>query len=256
MSIHQHFRRDEHPFVDQVLDWCQFVQNTFSYRRSDFLDPRQQEIVALLAKYHGEVNASFFGGTSDAERKRAILAPPFFHFEDDDYNLVCFELNYAEKFFTISHRQLLGALMNLGIRRDKLGDLFISGKRVQFVAAREIGDYLALNLNEVGRAAVSLKEIPFTELVVPDVEWRPFSGTVSSLRLDVFISEAFQLSRAKAAANIQAGNVKVNWKTIERPSYECELLDIISVRGHGRCKLTAVDGRTKKGKWRIRYGKK
>lgn len=256
MDIYQHYRHDERPFIDQIFEWIQTVKGSYAFKLTDFLDPRQQEIVTQLTNYDGEVKAYFHGGTDTTERKRSILAPPYFEPERADYGLTLFELNYAVKFFSIEHRQILGALMNLGIRREKFGDILINGQAVQFIVAEEISEFVSLNLQSVGRAPVSLKEINENQLLIPQDEWRAFTGTVTALRLDAVLSEIFNISRAKATTYIQKGLVKINWKVIEQPAYECCVSDTISLRGYGRAKLEALDGQTKKGKFRIHYSKK
>ncbi|PWA13426.1 RNA-binding protein [Pueribacillus theae] len=256
MSIYQHYRADEKPFIDQIFESIHFVKDTYSFKLTDFLDPRQQEIVTQLASYDGQVVVFLDGGIENAERQRAIISPPYFEPESDDFGLAFFEVDYADKFFTIEHRQLLGALMNLGIIRDKFGDILINDKTVQFIVAKEVSGFVQLNLQAVGKATVALRKLNSEELIKINEEWKIQSGTVSSLRLDAVVSEMFHISRAKSAAYIQKGMVKVNWKVVEQPNYECCKLDTISVRGFGRGKLVSIDGQTKKEKWRIQYGKK
>lgn len=256
MSIYQHYRTEEKPFIDQVLEWIRYVNDSYSYRLLDFLDPRQQEIVTQLANYDGQVSVSLNGGIESAERKRAIISPPYYIPEETDYELAYFELIYPDKFFNIEHRQLLGSLMNLGIVREKFGDLVVNEKEIQFVVANEIADFVQINLQSVGRAKVKVNPIKKTEMNISEEEWNIHSGTVSSMRIDAVLSEIFNVSRAKAATYIQKGAVKVNWKVVEQAAYECCEHDTLSVRGLGRAKVLSIDGQTRKNKWRIQYGKK
>ena len=256
MDIYQHYRLDERPLIDQIFEWIRWVKNTYAYKLTDFLDPRQQEIVTQLTNYDGEANAYFHGGTDGAERKRGLIAPPYYKPEPADFELAYYELRYAKKFFAIEHRQVLGALMSLGLKREKFGDILIYGQAVQFVVAKEIADYVAFHLNSVGRAPVTVHPIHRDKLLESDGEWRLFTGAVSALRLDAVLAEIFKISRSKAAALIQKGFAKINWKVVEQPSYECCISDTISLRGFGRAKLEALSGQTRKGKWRIQYRKK
>jgi len=255
MEIYQHYREDEHAFIDHVFDWINQVKSTYAHKLTDFLNPREQEIVQQLVNYAGDVNVSFFGGIERAERKRGLIYPNYFQPEASDFGLSYFQLDYPVKFYEIGHRQLLGALMGLGIKREKIGDLIIRGQAVQFIVAREIADYIKIHLTSAGKAKVTVQAIEKHELLEPD-DYKHHSGTVSSLRFDAVLAEIFKLSRAKAAAYIQKGFAKINWKVIDQPAYECSVSDTISLRGYGRAKLLALDGKTKKGKWRIHYGKK
>lgn len=255
MELYQHFRPEEKSFIDEVLGWAEEVKERYLPKRSDFLDPRKQDIVKAVIGGDAEVTVSFSGGSPDVERKRLLILPPYYEEEDLDYGLVLFSVDYPQKFASIGHRDLLGALMSLGVKREKFGDLLFGDGQVQIVVAEEIAEYVRLNLTEVGNSPVKLTEIPFTEILTVSETWREQTGTVSSLRLDTVLAEIYRQSRAKITPFIQKGLVKVNWKTIETPSYPLKAGDYLSVRGMGRSKLIAVEGQTKKGKWRILTGK-
>lgn len=78
MSVYQHFREHEHPFIDRVLSWIDQVENMYTVYVSDFLDPREQQIIAMLiGSANDAIHYDFFGGVSVAERKRAVIAPKF-----------------------------------------------------------------------------------------------------------------------------------------------------------------------------------
>ena len=41
--------------------------------------------------------------------------------EDADMKITCLKATYSSQFATLSHRDLLGALLNLGLERETLG---------------------------------------------------------------------------------------------------------------------------------------
>ncbi|HEX7066510.1 MAG TPA: RNA-binding protein [Bacillales bacterium] len=254
MDLYQHFRPEEKPFIDEIAGWAEEVKTRYIPKRSDFLDPRQQDIVKAVIGDDSETIISFSGGSEHAERKRMLLLPPYYQSEDEDHGLTLFELNYPRKFNSIDHRDLLGALMGLGLKREKFGDLLFKDGQVQLVAAKEIASYVQLNLTEVGSSPVELEEAPLQDILVVPETWSEQGGTVSSLRLDAVLSEVYRLSRAKITPFIRKGYVKVNWKTVEQPSYSLRTGDYLSFRGKGRSKLLAVEGPTRKGKQRITIG--
>jgi len=251
--IHQHFNEEERPFVDRVLDWKTRAEERFIPTRTDFLDPRRQDIIRSIIGVSGAVRVIFSGGYDQAERKRAIILPPYS--DESDFSLAFFELVYPQKFVRIEHPNLLGALLSLGIKRDKLGDILVEEGRIQWVCAREIRDYVRVHLTEVGRQKVSCREIEANQLIQPKEEWEEKHGFVTSLRLDVVISEIFHLSRAKAQDVILAGKARVNWKLVDKPSLELEVGDLLSVRGFGRARLDAIKGMTKRGHLSIDYSR-
>lgn len=255
MNLYQHFRKEEHAFIDQVLEWKQTVENQYSPKLTDFLDPREQEIVQQVIGTNGDTQVEFFGGIKGLERQRAFLYPSYFTPTETDYQLSFFELKYPVKFVTVDHRKVLGSLMSLGLKRSKFGDILTQGERIQIIVAQEIADYVRMNLTSVGKAAISLTEINASDLLEITEEWTEQTVTVSSLRLDTVLSSILNISRQKVQALIENGLVKVNWKKIEQTSFECKEYDVLSVRGHGRSKLHSIDGKTKKDKWRIIVGR-
>jgi RNA-binding protein YlmH len=255
MNIYQHFRPEEREYIDQVLHWKNSVETRYAPKLTDFLDPREQQILKILVGENGDVKYSLFGGSHQAERKRALLFPDYMAPTDEDFQIALFEIFYPKKFVTIEHRQVLGTLMSLGLKRGKFGDILMNDQQVQFFAAREVGEYIKSNVESIGKAGVKLTEINAEQAISSEEHWEETDLTVSSLRLDAVISGACNLSRQKSLSFIQAGLVKVNWTAIENPAFQCEAGDIISVRGYGRVKLIGLDGKTKKEKWRITVGK-
>jgi RNA-binding protein YlmH len=255
MNIYQHFRPEERDYIDQVLNWKDYVETTYSPKLTDFLDPREQHILKMLIGEHGDVNYKLFGGTPDVERKRALIFPDYLPVTKDEFQISLFEIQYPAKFVTIEHRQVLGTLMSLGLKRGKFGDILTKDGKCQFFAAKEISDYIKSNVETIGRAGVKLIETDI-ENAIPTKELLMESElTVSSLRLDTVISGIYHVSRQKSQLFIQQGLVKVNWTLTENPSFECGIGDMLSIRGYGRAKVLAIEGKTKKEKWRINVGK-
>lgn len=254
-EIFQHFREDERHFIEIVLEWKSVVERQYSSKLTDFLDPREQWIVQNVIGYHSDVKVAFFGGSEHVERKRALLYPDYFKLERDDFQLSIYEIDYPKKFVTLQHRQVLGALMSIGVKRAKFGDILIEDNRIQLIVAKEIESYVEMNFQEVGRTNISLRKINRDEEVIKtDERFEERMTTTSSLRLDTVCSSIYNLSRQKTKPFIQNGFVKVNWKVIEDTSFEVGEGDLISVRGFGRCKIQSIEGRTKKDKIKIMVG--
>ena len=187
--------------------------------------------------------------------KRALIVPEYYQPQAADFHITLFEVEFATKFLSLTHPQMMGSLMGMGLRRGKFGDITIIDDRVQFFCTEEVSEYVRLELHSVGKASVVLEKKPLTKGIQPKEIWLEQTVTVSSLRIDTVISTIFQLSRQKSQALIQAGLVKVNWTVIETPSFECGEGDTISGRGYGRAKILSIDGKTKKDKWRITAGR-
>ncbi|MGE1099951.1 RNA-binding protein [Peribacillus simplex] len=255
MSIYQHFRPEEKDFIDQAMNWIDQVKNSYAPKLSDFLDPRQQEILTSLLGNDPDAKLQFNGGGDFAERKRVLIYPDYYSPEPSDFNISLYDISYPKKFVTLEHRQILGTLMSLGVKREKFGDILVTEEHTQFIAAEEMDSYLTGNLEKIGNASVSIRQLPIEDIVQVKEKWEEQVTTVSSLRLDSMLSSVLNMSRQKTQALITSGKVKVNFKQTENVSEECREGDTLSIRGFGRCKIASIDGKTKKDKWRISLGR-
>lgn len=253
-QVYQHFRKEEQVFIDMVESWIIQVQGQYSPYLTDFLDPRQQYIVEMLVGKKGEVRVSFFGGYEAAERKRALLYPEYFEPQQEDYELQLFEIQYPVKFTQLSHGKILGTLIGSGIKREMFGDIMSDGQRWQFFTAENVSNFVKLQLSRIGSVSVRLEEREYLDLIQPIDDWTIEQDTVSSLRIDTIISSVYNVSRQRAKELITAGKVKLNWALYDRPDFELGIFDIISIRGYGRIQIRAIQGKSKKDKWRIEIG--
>lgn len=252
MGIYQHYREEEHPFINQVLSWKEDVERSYQARLTDFLDPREQQIlVSLIGTNNEDIQLKFYGGGHYTERRRAIIAPYYEEVTHDDFQLTLVQASYNEKFISLLHRDVMGAFLSLGITRSKLGDIFVTNGKLQFIVAEEIADYVTANLTSVKNATIKPSKEPFISLLEKEMNWVEENRTVSSLRLDVILKEIYRMSRKDASKLLAQKIVKVNFKVVEQSTYILYEGDLLSVRGKGRSKLISIDGRTRKDKFRI-----
>ncbi|MEC0283075.1 YlmH family RNA-binding protein [Terribacillus saccharophilus] len=251
MSIYQHYREEERPFIDQILSWMEQVERQYQPRVTDFLDPREQLIFRQLLSGQTELQWSLSGGTEKAERKRGIIAPLYDSITPGEFSIELLEATYPDKFVTLEHRDVMGSFLSLGIDRKKLGDISVGEGVIQLFTTSDITTYIRANLVEVKRAKVTWESVDLNRFRPEEVEWVTSETTVSSLRLDAIIKELYRMSRQQAAEHIQKGLVKVNFKTVEDVSFQLAEGDLLSLRGMGRGKLAEVKGTTKKDKQRI-----
>lgn len=209
---------------------------------SDFLDERQMTLVKKVFSFWKE-DLCFFGGIENAGRNICHL-----RFDYGEYPVKLLELSFP-KGADIGHRDVLGALMGLGIKRQKIGDILVDG--VAIVAVKEeILKYLTENLTMVGRYPVTLRVLE--DYSVKNNETFSYrQTTVSALRLDCIVSDITRLSREKAKELILSGKVKVNH--FEETHYNKVLSekDIISISKKGRFVLEEIEGITRKDRIRI-----
>lgn len=254
VNVFQHFRSDEHPFIESVNDWLERVSIQYAPHLTEFLDPRQAFIVESITGQRADIKFRFYGGHSDAERCRCLLYPDYFEPTENDFEIKMFEINYPKKFSELSHGKILGTLINSGIRRDSFGDIITDGQRWQIFTTKDISRYLESQTSKIGNVSVRLEESDPADAIEEINKWENETTTASSLRLDVVISSVYAISRQRSKQLIESGKVKVNWTQVVRPDFQLAELDIVSVRGFGRIQLVELDGKTKKDKFRINIG--
>ena len=252
----QHFRREEQPFIEQIVSILREVEDRYAPKLTDFLDPRQQFIVDSIRRQYDGIESLAVGALPDAERKRVLLYPSYFMPSTEDFSMTVVEVNYPKKFVTLRHKDVLGSMMSLGIDRSKFGDIRVEDGAIQFVVASEIVAYVQANFNGIGKVKVKIETVDDPQNYFEQKDnWITESLTVSSLRLDTVISSVFNISRQKSASLIQSGKVKVNWAEKVQTSMELQESDLLSIRGLGRVKLMMIEGRTKKDKIRLQIGR-
>jgi RNA-binding protein YlmH len=126
-EIYEHFHPDEKSFVDRASEWVERAAERHETKRTDFLDPRQAHILYTLANRNPDVNVRVYGGSAQAERKKAIIAPDYKVLDDEDLGIVVLDITSEDRRISeLDHGDYLGALLGLGIKRDKIGDLHVT----------------------------------------------------------------------------------------------------------------------------------
>ena len=191
------------------------------------------------------------GGYDNSERKVIFIYPYYMEYEDIECPLEIVQVEGNFKFKEISHKDYLGAILNLGIVREKIGDIIIHENFCQVVVTSGICDFLTINLNKVSRNKVIVKKISRDDIIPNSPNYKDISFTVSSQRLDCIISGLYNISRQDSLKYINGERVHVNYEKITSPSKEVEDNSLISVRGKGRSIIINVGEITKKGRIKV-----
>jgi len=211
-----------------------------------FLSPRELELARFL---FGEPDGLYaFGGYPEAERKMLIFLPEYLEesaLTEEDSPIVCIRATFFQE-DNLSHRDILGALMGAGIGRETVGDICIGKGSCDFFVTAEISPYILSSFDSAGRTRLHLKQIPLSEAQIPEPEVKEIRDTLASLRLDSVISSGFRIGRSLAAQYVSAGKAAIDGLPCEKPDKNVTEGMKISVRGLGKIKLHAVNGKTKK----------
>lgn len=216
---------------------------------SMFLNSNERLSAEMHLKQLMYENYCFYGLFENAERQMLCVFREYFEPEKDDFPIGCITFGFKKECL-LSHRDFLGALMALGIKRETVGDIVIQKGIAQIAVSLAVKDVIIGNVRKIGSVGVKYKEnFPGTLTIVQN--FKEISGTVASMRLDAVAGLALNLSRGKTAEIIKSIGSEVNYEK----KYDCSVIlsegDIFSVKGFGKFKISETLGMTKKGRIHI-----
>ena len=232
------------PVNSEEKEFCRHISDltskqSFYPRFTAFLTEREQQLAKFTAEATG-VDCSFWGGHEAAVRR--MFSTPAAQPEDFPLEAVTFFFREKDK---LTHRDFLGSLMSLGIKRDQIGDISITDGASVVFASKTVIPLLG-EIEKVGR--VGVRQQSGICIVLPQQEFVEISVICASNRIDAVISAVCGLSREKAAALVKSGAAVVNGVQCVSVSENVDEGDIFSVKGYGKFIFETVGNPTKKGK--------
>lgn len=234
--------------IKRFEDLRERCERTCSVTNSLFLSPAEQYALEKWAARAADCSVVLRGGVEGAERAAAFFLPFYMEKSDFDESEYIRCVRVSAGFGQPGHRDYMGAVLGLGIKREWLGDIVVEGGEAHIFCLRSVAEHLLASLDKVGRYGVKTKEVPLSQAPRPKIEVKELTFSVMSLRLDAVAAGMFNLSRTTAAAMIGAGEVSLNYSECLRPDAQIKPGDIISVRGHGKASLAAIGGQSRKGR--------
>lgn len=222
-----------------------------------FLTPTEQAEALSYIKnqqYNQKVDILKEGGYDNGERARVIFINKQWGEYDRDQLLNALVIEHRKQ-DTIGHRDILGALMNMGIERNTIGDIETKGLKPTLVCLPEIGQYILENLTKIGNIGVIVSKMPLAELGARIEELEITNIIASSMRIDCLVAEVFNLSRNEASNLIQQGKVILNHKLVIKNDDNVQEGNTIALRGMGKVKLLSIGGKTKKDRIKLVIGR-
>ena len=240
---------DEKLLIGKLLDKAEQAEKYDRLITTAFLDLRQQELFCRLMSTNRQ-KFILSGGFEGAERRAAIFLPSYWEESDlteEDLPFSALRIqNKAKK--ELSHRDYLGSLMSLGIRREMIGDILVSEEQADLFVMKEMTEFLLQNLEKASNVTLAVKPVALNEVTVPQIKMKVMKDTVASLRLDAILTIAFSMSRGNAAEWIRKGTVEVNGLAATKADMAVKEGDRLTLRGKGKAILSFVGGTSKKGR--------
>lgn len=218
----------------------------------DFLNLNEQNIFMNINNQLPPVNHQFIGGSVSLdyipERNMVKFTPiDYYGIDISPISYIKIIPTYTKYSENLTHRDYLGAILNLGISRNMIGDILVNENNTFIIVNTKMTSFIVDNLIKIKHTLVTCTVLEDIELEY-EAKFQEIKGTVASLRLDSAIALAFNLSRGNVVKHIEEGFVFVNGKKITSNGYNIKLEDIVSLRKQGRFSIAEIGNVTRKGR--------
>ena len=251
LNFLQQASAEQREAAEKLLQSISFVENRNTVTK--FLTNFEQIILSQIVAYnYSDFKVEFFGGFDDAERKKAKIISNEYY--DVDYDIVCLKAKFNNKFNKVEHRNILGAVHNLGINFNRFGDIIVLENEVYIFVDDEIADYIAMEFTKAGRVNLDFQRVNLTEVKI-EKKYEDFEIVSSSFRIDSIVAKITNKSRSKVKEFLEQDFIKLNHVILRNGEKTCTPDDIISIRKYGRYVVKGYTQNKKSLKYRITISK-
>ena len=216
---------EQREVAEKLLQSINFVENRNTVTK--FLTNFEQIVLSQIVAYnYSDFKVEFFGGFDDAERKKAKIISNEYY--DVDYDIVCLKAKFNDKFNKVEHRNILGAVHNLGINFNRFGDIIVLESEVYIFVDEEIADYIAMEFTKAGRVNLDFQRVDLAEVGI-EKKYEDFEIVSSSFRIDSIVAKITNKSRSKVKEFLEQDFIKLNHVVLRNGEKNCTLEDIISI---------------------------
>ena len=251
LNFLQQASAEQREAAEKLLQSISFVENRNTVTK--FLTNFEQVVLSQIVAYnYSDFKVEFFGGFDNAERKKAKIISNEYY--DVDYDIVCLKAKFNNKFNKVEHRNILGAIHNLGINFNRFGDIIVLENEVYIFVDEEIADYIAMEFTKAGRVNLDFQRVDLTEVKI-EKKYEDFEIVSSSFRIDSIVAKITNKSRSKVKEFLEQDFIKLNHVILRNGEKTCTPDDIISIRKYGRYVVKGYTQNKKSLKYRITISK-
>ncbi len=238
-------------FIDHMKDLAKRSEVKCIFTFSNFLNG--EEISELNAHRNIFTHFELFGGTDGCERQMVRFGDEEELCYSEDYPIDCIKIEPLNVKFAevLSHRDVLGSIMNLSIEREHIGDIVIKENTVFVFVTKKMSNFICENLTRIRHTSVRCEK---SEFIATDSLFTLEEKDVisSSLRADCIIAAVYNLSRSTTDSLFAGKKVYLNSALLENPSKQLKPSDTVSVRGFGKFIFEEETSTTKKGRLKLK----
>lgn len=252
--------KEDKILISKLLDKIEISQKRNIIQITDFINKMQLQILLNILKTIKFKRYILFGGREEYDRCVIIIYPPKLEemvlTGNLNYNSICNCVRIKNMSEEYEHKVYLSALMKLGIKREKIGDIIVSENTAYIIVHKDISEFIVLNAKDLTRFKNSeISIIDMKKIINKIQEYKELEIIVSSSRLDNFISSLINVSRNNAVSLINKEKVFLNYKVELKNTKLVKENDILVIRGYGKFVILGNIGNTKSGKYVIKVKK-
>ena len=234
--------------IRRAEDLCRRCEKTASVTHTAFLTPAEQFALEKWAHSAPDCNMLLTGGTEGCERRAAFFLPFYMNADTFDASEYISALRARTHLGAPTHRDYMGAILGLGIKREWLGDIRVDGEEAVIFVMQPVERHVADGLEKVGRYGVKLQRAELNALTPPERKVKRVSFSVKSMRFDAVLAGMFGLSRTAAASHIAEGAASLNYSECLKNATIVSPGDVISLRGCSKGTVPGLGGISRKGR--------
>ena len=227
-----------------------FSRNMFTF--TGFLGLSEQDAFWKMERELSHVKFVLSGGADSTDRKVVRFGNADELGYEVDFPIVCIHIKPLQAKFAdaLSHRDFLGALMNLGIERSTLGDIRVGDKEAYLFCLESIAEYICENLTQVKHTYVRCEVVEHAA-EVPEEEPQRLLVQAASMRVDAVLAKVYNKSREVSLALFRAQKVFVDGRLCENNAKQLKVGETVNARGYGKFRVVGEPKETKKGRMAV-----
>lgn len=239
MSSNKFYNKPELKLLlSKVLDQAFISERDHKQKFSHFFNKLYIPDLQKSVKDINHVNILFFGGTDDVERVIIGTAPEYIEIMPDHFPIDTLTIKYSSLSKILSHRDILGAILGLGIDRGMVGDILLFDQVAYVFLKKDIATFVYNNLERVGSTKVQCTLGHVEDLYIPIEQYIKIHKKLDNLQVSTIIATAFAISKTTVNKLISTKNVMINWQVVKNIDISEGIT--ITVRGYGRIIVSSI----------------
>lgn len=235
-------KSDDKLLYNQVLSQIFLCRRDYEPKFTDFLYAAKANRILELLPEHKDTSFLTWGGFEGLERIRIGIFP-FDNNTLSDFPIVPVQINFDKFSDKITHRDILGSILGLGIDRGKLGDILIFSQYAVVFLDSDISSFLVGNLKKIGKNKIAITSPDMDMFFIPIEKYKESNISIENPSLSNLISKSFNIGRNDSSALIKSKKVTLNWAVITKDTTNLLIGQTISVRGHGKIVINKITGK-------------